>query len=109
MSELADGPTVTPPDFDLPSTTEAEPPAARRRFPVGRVALGAALLLLNLTAAIIAFEQHRQSTQLKHQTCYARASAFAQLASVEIAKGSPNPPDPGLVILYCDQQSGNAK
>ena len=67
---------------------------------------GAAVVVMVASTVVIAREQRRQTDQLNHQACYARASALAQLASVEIARGSSNPPDPGVVLLYCDRKAG---
>lgn len=86
------------------ASDDARPRSRSRRLLAGAAIAAAAVI--TISAAVIAVEQHRQTDQIEHQTCYARASALAQLATVEIAKGSPNPPDPGVVVLFCDQQAG---
>lgn len=90
------------------ASASAETP--RRRRPSNRtVAVALACLgatVMVLSGLTIALEQRRQSTEFEHQTCYARAAALAQVAAVEVARGSANPPEPGLLILECDKGAG---
>ena len=69
---------------------------------VARLAVGVGAVLAVGSLVVVAVEQHRQTEELRHQTCFARASALAQVGSFELARGSGNLPDPGLVALLCD-------
>lgn len=81
-----------------------------RRRAIGRFvascAIGLAALALVGSAIVIAVEQRRQTDVLRDQSCYARATALAQVALVDIADKASTSADPALLILTCDEVSG---
>ncbi len=90
--------------FEGPESTNPRRRALTRAIAVALACLGATVLVF--AGLTIAIEQHRQTGELENQTCYTRAAALAQVAAVEVARGSTNPPEPGLLILECDKGTG---
>jgi hypothetical protein len=70
--------------------------------------LGLATLAVVGSALVIAIEQHRQTEQIRQESCYARAGALAQVAQAELAKDRSTSADPGIYFLECDKAAGRA-
>jgi hypothetical protein len=70
--------------------------------------LGLATVALVGSAVVVAIEQHRQTTEIRREACYARAGALAQVAQAELAKDRSTTADPGIYFLECDKAAGRA-
>jgi hypothetical protein len=70
--------------------------------------VGLATLAVVGSALVVAIEQHRQTTELRREACYARAGALAQVAQAELAKDKSTTADPGIYFLECDKATGRA-